>query len=141
MNIFSKEFWGFGKKAPKEEKQYVSVIESLPLPGEQARVIPLINKDQEYDDLHDKHEAFFNMEESPIEQLQPRLGGKTSNHLLANIADVVDSRSNRFFQNAPTVSDAYKPDFKTDEDVSRDFEKLEEYMGIEIHEDENTILS
>jgi len=133
MKIFTKEFWGFKQKA--SEDKFVSILEALPMHKEQARVIPLVNKEQEFEDLEENHKEFFDTSLSPTEQLQPNLGRKSTNHILANIADVNPSRSTRFFQNAPDVANEHQPDFKSDSDVSRDFERLEQYMGVEIHED------
>lgn len=60
-----------------------------------AKVIPIFNKEQEYNDLEENHSKFFNTELSPKEKMQPKIGDTK----FSNIENVTPSRSQNFFLN------------------------------------------
>ncbi len=104
---------------------------------EQAIVVPMFDKDLEFKDLEKKHAAFFNQEvELPVIQMQSKIGNNEEQQvqLLAHISDVNMSRSQKFFTEAPEVElNNEHPE------VQEDFEKLEGYMGIHIHKNEEEL--
>lgn len=106
----------------KKEKQEELLITVEP-PKQIAKVIQLVDKEQEYRDLNEKHSDFFDGKDSAILQLQSGIGadnGQTS----VKITDVTLSRSDKFFKNAPEMKE------------EEDFEKVEKYMNVELHEED-----
>lgn len=97
----------------------VTVVEP---PKQIAQIIPLYNKNQEYEDLQEKHKDFFN-NSSPIQQLQSKIGNTSP-----NIEDVTQSRSDKFFNEAPSM----KLNSLREEE---EFKELEQYMHIPILEE------
>ena len=106
----------------KEEKQEESLI-VIEAPRQIAESIQLNDREQEYRDLNEKHSDFFDGKDSAILQLQSGIGannGQTS----VKITDVTPSRSDEFFKNAPEMKE------------EEDFEKVEKYMNVELHEED-----
>lgn len=109
----------------KKKNQTVVTAPVVEKPRELAKIIPLKNPNQEYEDLNEKHSDFFN-NPSPVIQMQSKIGKNN----FSNIEDVTLSRSNTLFSNAPEITD----------DPNQQFEELEQYMNIpileEVEEDE-----
>lgn len=121
-------------KVEENHEQLVVVEEHRTL----ALVIPLYNKNAEYEQLTEKHEAFFSEKPqvAPIYQMQSTLTGRDQQvEVLAHISDVSTSRSDKFFKEAPSLN--------LDENLlpeeSEQFENLENYMGIHIHENQEEL--
>lgn len=89
-----------------------------------AKVVPMpvrkFDKEQEHRDLAEKHSEFFTGVESPVQQMQSQIGENKSSH----IEDVTPSRSEKFFQEAPSVNEG--------EDITA----LEEYMHVPVDQEE-----
>lgn len=101
-------------------------------PREIAKVIPLSNPELEFHDLNDRHEDFFEPNSSALKQMQSRIGQQPP-----NIEDVTPSRSDKFFQEAPsfTIKKEEYPDFSEE---TEEILAIENYVGVgndEIHEE------
>lgn len=115
MNIFEKIF---GKTSS------VMIAET----PTKSVVVLIFDKEQEYRDLQEIHNEFFSEKKSPKLLMQSSIG-QTS----ANIADVLPSRSDVFFMNAPGFTMIKRNPFEKEIDQIL---LLKNYMGVPTEEEE-----